>query len=182
VTPLALYVTLVTRHVTFLGSRVTLLGSHVTLRVTPCVDHGCMPFKDPEARRAYQREYMRKWYREHRVQHLAWTVDVNRRARAAGRQLIAELKSAPCLDCGGRFPPFVMDFDHVRGTKVGIISRMSTGRMAVRRMLDEVEKCDLVCSNCHRLRTQRRLRGLRVDSSDSVRLLGPNYISVLVYA
>jgi hypothetical protein len=141
-----------------------------------------MPLKDPEARRAYHREYMRGWYQKHRDEHLARTVDVNRRARARVRELIAELKSGPCTDCGGRFPPFVMDFDHVRGTKLGIISRMGTGRMAWAKTLAEVEKCDVVCANCHRLRTQLRMLGGEVKPNEIVQRLGPNYVSVVVYA
>src|ERR1700694_3332834 len=139
-----------------------------------------MPLKDPEARRAYHRLYMRAWYQEHREQHLALTVDVNRRARAAVRELVAKLKSHPCVDCNGRFPPFVMDFDHVRGAKLGIISRMSTGRMSWAKTLAEIEKCEVLCSNCHRMRTQLRLHGLEVQPSEVVRLLGPRYLSVLV--
>jgi hypothetical protein len=141
-----------------------------------------MPFKDPEARRAYHREYMREWYRNHRDEHLAWVTKVNRRARAAMIALVAELKSQPCTDCGGHFPHFVMDFDHVRGTKQGIISRMSKGRAALAKILDEIDKCEIVCANCHRLRTQARLKGLEIKPSEVVQFLGPNFVSVLVYS
>jgi hypothetical protein len=141
-----------------------------------------MPFKDPEAQRAYHREYMRGYYRTHRAEHIARTTNVNRRARATTRKLIEELKSHPCLDCGGNFPPVLMDFDHVRGTKRGIISRLSGGRMAKAKLLEEVAKCEVVCANCHRRRTLLRRLGLEVKPSDVVRFLGPNYVSVLVYA
>ena len=141
-----------------------------------------MPFKDPGARRAYHRVYMREWYRNHRDAHIARVTKVNRRARAKMIALVAELKSHPCTDCGGHFPHFVMDFDHVRGTKRGIISRMSKGRAALAKILAEIEKCEIVCANCHRIRTQARLEGLEVKPSEVVRLLGPNYVSVLVYA
>jgi len=139
-----------------------------------------MPLKDPEARRAYHREYMRAWYRNHREEHIARTTNVNRRARATISKLIAELKSRPCTDCGGRFPPFAMDFDHVRGIKRGIISRMSGGRAARAKMLEEIAKCEVVCANCHRVRTRLRLRGLELKPSAVMRFLGPNYVSVLV--
>ena len=67
---------------------------------------------------------------------------------------LAELKSNPCRDCGGTFPPVAMDFDHVRGVKVTDLARMS--QMSWDLVLDEVAKCDLVCANCHRVRTQSR--------------------------
>jgi hypothetical protein len=61
------------------------------------------------------------------------------------------LKDAPCSDCGHKFPSVAMDFDHVRGSKVQSISSMgSWGRDKV---LAEIDKCELVCANCHRVRT-----------------------------
>jgi hypothetical protein len=43
-----------------------------------------------------------------------------------------------------------MDFDHVRGEKLGCVPQMSS----VERILAEAAKCDVVCANCHRIRTQ----------------------------
>ena len=71
-----------------------------------------------------------------------------------GRALLAELKAQPCTDCGLCYPKEVMEFDHVpgRGGKLHDVSRLKT----VRAILAEAEKCDLVCANCHRLRTIKR--------------------------
>ena len=66
------------------------------------------------------------------------------------------LKNHPCMDCGGKFPPVCMDWDHVRGTKVRAVSQMIVRRLPVETILMEIAKCDLVCSNCHRIRTQER--------------------------
>lgn len=60
----------------------------------------------------------------------------------------------PCYDCGGMFPPEAMDFDHVSGTKSFTISQVPwLSWDAVR---EEIDKCQLVCSNCHRVRTKTR--------------------------
>lgn len=67
---------------------------------------------------------------------------------------IDELKSKPCSDCGKTFPPVCMDFDHARGEKLFLISK-GWGR-SFESLLLELEKCDLVCSNCHRIRTSAR--------------------------
>ena len=64
------------------------------------------------------------------------------------RALLNELKDAPCVDCGVRYPHYVMDFDHVRGEKVD-----SCARIALSKLEEEAAKCDLVCANCHRERT-----------------------------
>ena len=58
------------------------------------------------------------------------------------------------MDCKKRFPTYVMDFDHVRGKKSFNIS--SAQCINIGRLLVEIIKCDLVCSNCHRRRTYKR--------------------------
>jgi hypothetical protein len=68
-------------------------------------------------------------------------------------ELLRRLRSVSCLDCGGSFPAFVMDFDHRDPrTKRAPVMHMP-GRASDRRILEEVAKCDVVCSNCHRNRT-----------------------------
>lgn len=72
----------------------------------------------------------------------------------AARALIEELKRAPCTDCGRIFPTECMDFDHVRGTKRFNIGQARSWKIETLR--EEIAKCDLVCSNCHRIRSFAR--------------------------
>lgn len=68
---------------------------------------------------------------------------------------IAKIKDVPCADCGLKYPPYVMDFDHVRGVKSFNIS--AKGRVcSMEKLMEEVSKCEIVCSNCHRIRTAKR--------------------------
>lgn len=68
------------------------------------------------------------------------------------REIVRMAKSVPCTDCGIRYPTPVMDFDHRDpSTKRFNLSR-SLNR-ALKDVLAEIEKCDVVCANCHRLRT-----------------------------
>lgn len=60
------------------------------------------------------------------------------------------------MDCGGEFPPYVMHFDHRdASTKVTEVSRMITrpNIYTEEDILAEIAKCDLVCANCHAIRT-----------------------------
>ena len=59
----------------------------------------------------------------------------------------------PCEDCGEFFPNQAMDFDHMRGHKDMGISTLMKNRSPLSKLLTELEKCDLVCTNCHRIRT-----------------------------
>lgn len=74
-------------------------------------------------------------------------------------EVLDQLRSVPCADCGGRFAQCSMDFDHRDPTaKVARVPAL-VGRAGIRRILAEAAKCDIVCANCHRLRTfQRRTK------------------------
>lgn len=64
----------------------------------------------------------------------------------------------PCTDCGRVFEPQVMQWDHLPGfQKIGDISGGSwaAGRTP-EEILQEIAKCEIVCTNCHTLRTFRR--------------------------
>lgn len=69
------------------------------------------------------------------------------------RALINEAKNKPCSDCGIKYPSYVMQFDH-REPKKKVFTIgpdfSSYGRNAI---LKEIEKCDVVCANCHAERT-----------------------------
>jgi hypothetical protein len=67
--------------------------------------------------------------------------------------MLDRLRDTRCADCGGHFPPCAMDFDdRDPGSKLSAVTRM-IGRAGTNRILEEVAKCDIVCANCHRLRT-----------------------------
>lgn len=71
-----------------------------------------------------------------------------------------DLKRGPCMDCGNSYHPTVMDFDHRPGTdKVMAVSMMVLHKYSDVEILKEISKCDLVCANCHRIRTAKRWYG-----------------------
>jgi hypothetical protein len=52
-----------------------------------------------------------------------------------------------------------MEFDHREaGSKTQAVTRM-VGRAGTGRIVAEAAKCDVVCANCHRMRTFRRREG-----------------------
>jgi hypothetical protein len=97
----------------------------------------------------------RSHYRRNKRQYL----DRNSRTNARHRALIRAAKSRPCVDCGVRYPYYVMDFDHREGTAKSFILS-DVPRATSKSLMQEIDKCDLVCANCHRERThQRALKG-----------------------
>lgn len=77
------------------------------------------------------------------------------RARFTGNPIsdvIAAAKDNVCTDCRVKYHPWAMEFDHVRGEK-----KFDISKCCPRKDLDEeLAKCDLVCANCHRIRTHTR--------------------------
>ena len=69
-----------------------------------------------------------------------------------------QMKTRPCADCGVQYPFYLIDFDH-RDAETKMYELNAVDRMTVKAIKCEVEKCDVVCANCHRERTfQRRIR------------------------
>lgn len=78
----------------------------------------------------------------------------NAERRKEARRLNKKLKSGPCLDCGQRYHPVVMDWDHLEDKYLSVSELVSRGRVDL--LEAEIAKCELVCANCHRMRTFRR--------------------------
>lgn len=79
-------------------------------------------------------------------------------APGRARLLQAKLARAQCCDCGlfvTEDTACVFDFDHI-SNKLLNVSQMITYSDV--KFEQEIAKCELVCSNCHRLRTQSRPR------------------------
>jgi L-lysine 2,3-aminomutase len=111
-----------------------------------------MAYRDPERQRAAER----KWYLENRQK----VFDKKNRKKTRMRQFLREWKSRPCADCGVSYPYYVMDLDHVDGDKVMNVSALVL-RGSMRLLMAELEKCEVVCANCHRTRTFSRLMRTR---------------------
>ncbi len=111
-----------------------------------------MPYKDRERRLSANRLAHQKWYAKNAER-------VKRDARAyklsvkAAVNLIKE--STPCLDCHKYYPACVMEFDHVRGEKEAAVAQSWHLGWSLERTMREIEKCELRCANCHRVKTYR---------------------------
>ncbi len=114
-----------------------------------------MPHKDPERAREHHAKYMKEvWYPKNKEKHLSYV----RRNKEGVRLFIEEYKkSRSCTDCGfsGKEFPYVLDFDHLNeGTaKEFTIGSWAHSVLSIEAIEREIEKCELVCANCHRIRT-----------------------------
>ena len=92
-----------------------------------------MPIKDKEKRSAFKR----KLYQQN-------------------TDALKALREVPCHDCGQEFPYYVMEFDHTRGEKMFNVPALMASSVNSPRVQTELAKCDVVCANCHKIRTHTR--------------------------
>ncbi len=87
-------------------------------------------------------------------------LDKNKKYRDYIREYTRKLKEkSPCVDCGVKYPYYVMDFDHLEDKDSSIHYLAATGRIGA--LKKEILKCEIVCANCHRKRTQERMSRTR---------------------
>lgn len=118
-----------------------------------------MAYKDPEKHKAYNKAWNEKNKDRKKEKNKAWYEKNKDRIKArtsaryeANRKYINKIKANPCSRCGGIFPPSAMEFHHIDPeTKTDKKSgRGVDPSWCIEKINEEVEKCILVCANCHR--------------------------------
>lgn len=81
----------------------------------------------------------------------------NSRAYISPKQILVRnfLLEHSCVDCG-ESDPILLEFDHVRGTKLGSVKTMAKSKSSVEDIFTEIAKCEIRCVNCHRIITAKR--------------------------
>lgn len=109
--------------------------------------HGCRCDVCKAAASSYSKEY--------RARHPKRMADATKRHRDKKRDRIQAVKlERGCQDCGYNTHPAALDFDHVRGDKSAGLAHMWSSTWD--KIAEEIEKCEVVCANCHRVRTANR--------------------------
>ncbi len=105
----------------------------------------------------------RNYYHQNHERQLRLALLRKDRYKEERRKWLEKIKDRPCIDCGVKYPPYIMDFDHKDGVvKIASISWLAlhnTSNLEVIKL--EIAKCELVCANCHRQRTHDRLKKIK---------------------
>lgn len=83
---------------------------------------------------------------------------IDRKFDAKRRRQIDLLKmERGCYDCGVMsLPPSCYDWDHLPGKEKLFNIGAQQGSFGLDSVIAEIDKCQLVCANCHRIRTENR--------------------------
>lgn len=102
-----------------------------------------MPYKDPEK----QKEYLSEHYLANKEKYrISAKIAKQKRIDWVNTQ-----KDKPCADCKKKYPHYVMHFDHLGNKEFGISDYKN--RYSIKRLQKEINKCEVVCANCHAIRT-----------------------------
>lgn len=105
-----------------------------------------------------------KWYREYfskpdnRKKQIKRVNHINKKQIEEARRYVFNfLIKNPCIDCGEK-NPIVLEFDHKNSAdKSFIISSAlcSKSYITVELVKNEIDKCNVRCANCHRIKTAK---------------------------
>lgn len=100
-----------------------------------------------------QKKYYKKYYDDN-IEERQRILSKNLIQKEQRREILNKAKDTECYDCGVKYPPYVMDFDHLGDKSFTISSKFTS--VSLNNLIKEINKCDVVCSNCHRTRTHKR--------------------------
>lgn len=109
-------------------------------------------------RRGVRRKECKKCFSKRTREHYRNNKQDYARRRDASRKAINQWliwlkEGTPCTDCGNFYPACVMEFDHIDDNKLFNISKFHEHTKTIADIQNEIMKCELVCANCHRIRT-----------------------------
>ena len=118
----------------------------------------------------YCRDCQHEVDRQHYLSNPRRILDRNKAAmnkyRDEAREYVYQyLLTNPCVDCG-EADPLVLTFDHHNGDKVANVASMVGEGRTLKAVIAEIEKCEVVCHNCHARRTQKRQGAFRWKRSN----------------
>jgi len=103
------------------------------------------------------KEYRKKYYDENRDSAIIYSTLSNVDRKKRNRQYIWDyLIQNPCVDCG-ETDPIVLEFDHRDNVvKIDSVGKGVDRMWGIDKLQEEIDKCDVRCSNCHKRRTAKQ--------------------------
>jgi 5-methylcytosine-specific restriction endonuclease McrA len=114
-----------------------------------------------------QRKYERSWYLKNRVKHMQRVHEKTKIKRKRADEFIYQyLSTHDCQGCGEK-DPMVLTFDHIDPLKKRRdISIMRGMGYSLKTIQIEVDKCQVLCFNCHVRKHRRNTRfGAMVENA-----------------
>lgn len=105
-------------------------------------------------------EYQTRWHQAAGVERKDRQVATRKARKETAQTYVSTYKERHgCADCHKKWPAYVLDLDHIGVGKDGMVSAMVNRGDSLEKIIQEMAKCEVVCANCHRCRTQNRRLG-----------------------
>lgn len=105
-----------------------------------------MPYKDKDQRKKHNKEYGHNWYQAHKDK----VMERRKKRQVEIRDWFRRYKSSlKCMDCSISHPAALQFHHRERHEKSFNIADVTNRASSIRQIVDEIEKCDVVCVNCH---------------------------------
>jgi len=109
-----------------------------------------MPYKDREKAAAYRKEYQRGWYQQHKDRILERRLEKRKKRDLDIRDWFKTYKSELyCAECGENHPACLQFHHRDKKEKSFTISNAVVRGTSIKKLIEEMKKCDVLCVNCH---------------------------------
>jgi hypothetical protein len=119
-----------------------------------------MPYKNKETRKKQVDAYNKNYYLLNKEKIKERSSSSKKKYALRNNEFVKSyLSQKSCVDCGEK-DIRVLEFDHVNGKKYNDVSTMVWRACSIKKIQNEINKCEIVCANCHRIRTwERKTKG-----------------------
>lgn len=120
-------------------------------------------------RRQENPEYYTEWKERNPDYHKEWKRrdrELKRTQKFKARPILMQvLLMNPCVDCGEN-DPLVLEFDHLRDKHHNVGAMFKKCKYWRIDLWHEIDKCEVVCANCHKRRTAKQCNSWRLQWLD----------------
>lgn len=109
-----------------------------------------------DGRQQHCKNCKKEFDRLNHIQNREAQLERNRKNREKRQNFVLNyLVDHPCVICG-ESDPIVLDFDHIeRASKTNNICDMVRNVRSEKSIIEEIQKCQVLCANCHRRKTAK---------------------------
>ena len=101
----------------------------------------------PKNSNEYQRAYQNDWYKKQSKEYKERQKLLKKQRVEKNQKFLIEKRSNPCYCCQEIHPQEIMEFHHIDGNPDYRVSNLLGN--SLKRLKEEIDKCVLVCPNCH---------------------------------
>lgn len=111
-------------------------------------------------RACYKANWEKRYYENHEHYRDSHNTSRNKARAQNARKVFEYLANHPCINCG-ESDPIVLEFDHRdKNDKIESISNL-VFHSSWKIIKNEIEKCDVLCANCHRRKSAVQFNYIR---------------------